>query len=64
MESDDLFWVKGNHTLEAGAEFSRWQSNMYNDFFMSGSYTFPTLQGFLQATNTPPILSRLRARPV
>ena len=48
MESDDLFWVKGNHTLEAGAEFSRWQSNMYNDFFMSGSYTFPTLQDFLQ----------------
>ena len=48
MESDDLFWVHGNHTVEAGAEFSRWQSDTTNHFLMDGDYTFPTLQDFLQ----------------
>lgn len=50
--ADDVALVKGKHSLEFGVEFRRLQSNVVNNFFTSGTYTFTTLVSFLQAAPT------------
>jgi len=49
---DDVFWVRGKHTFEFGLELRRQQSNLANGFFSAGTWSFPSLAGFLQAQPT------------
>ncbi|HUA01293.1 MAG TPA: carboxypeptidase regulatory-like domain-containing protein [Candidatus Aquilonibacter sp.] len=45
---DDLVWTHGAHTLKIGADIVRVQTNLSAPFELGGSYSFPTLQSFLQ----------------
>ncbi|MGA2213694.1 MAG: carboxypeptidase regulatory-like domain-containing protein, partial [Bryobacteraceae bacterium] len=45
---DDVFWTKGAHSIKFGMEVERVDSNTYAPFLEGGSWTFPSLQAFLQ----------------
>jgi hypothetical protein len=45
---DDVSWIHGAHTITFGADILRVQSNVNAPFEFGGSYTFLTLQSFLQ----------------
>jgi len=45
--SDDLFWVKGKHSLKFGTLINYYQQNMYNQNPSRGSFNSSTLAQFL-----------------
>ena len=47
---DDVFWTKGAHSIKFGLQVERVYSNTYAPFLEGGSWTFPSLQAFLQGT--------------
>ena len=57
--SDNIFWTRGNHTLEIGVEFRRLQSPLSNGYFDDQGWTFPNVESFLVgkpvSPNDPPI---------
>jgi hypothetical protein len=47
---DDVFWTHGAHSIKFGLEVERVDSNTYAPFLEGGSWTFSSLQAFLQGT--------------
>jgi hypothetical protein len=46
--ADDFVWTHGSHSLKVGLQIVRVQTNLSAPFELGGSYSFPTLQRFLQ----------------
>ncbi|HKV38970.1 MAG TPA: TonB-dependent receptor [Blastocatellia bacterium] len=47
---DDISWVHGPHSLQAGAAIVRVQTNLSAPFNVGGNFTFGTLENFLNGT--------------
>ncbi len=47
---DDILWTHGAHSIKAGMDVERIDSNTYAPFLWGGQWTFPSLQALLQGT--------------
>jgi Carboxypeptidase regulatory-like domain len=47
---DDVVWTRGAHTITFGAEIMRVDSNVFAPFEIGGSYSFTSLQTFLEGS--------------
>ncbi len=50
VEGDDIIWTHGAHSIRAGVSLERVQDNTTGLGTLGGTYTFPSLVGFLTAT--------------
>ena len=50
IESDDILWTRGNHSIRFGMEVQRWDNNTYAPFEYGGVWTFNSLSAFLQGS--------------
>jgi hypothetical protein len=47
---DDISWIHGSHSIQAGASVVRLQTNLSAPFNVGGNFTFGTLENFLNGT--------------
>ncbi len=52
MESDDVLWTKGAHSLHFGVAVDRIRYATNNPFQLAGQYSFTSLQNFLQGNSS------------